>query len=182
MNPLGIVVRDQVFYLVCTLWDYEDVLQLALHRISELVLLDQPAHRPKGFTLDGYIRQGAFGYPVSKKPIHLRVLFEEGAALHLHETPLSKDQMLTSQADGRELLEASVQDTSELRWWLLGFGSGVEILGPKEVRHEFKSIVRKMAKRYKSEPHLPARRKGGGQQTFIENDASRLQEQAATDK
>jgi predicted DNA-binding transcriptional regulator YafY len=148
VNPLGIVLRDQVSYLVCTLWDYEDVIQLALHRIREAALLDEPVHRPKDFTLDGYIREGAFGYPVSEAPIRLRVLFEEGAALHLHETPLSTNQTLTVQADGRELLEASVQDTSELRWWLLGFGDGVEILAPKVLRKEFRKIVASMAQIY----------------------------------
>jgi predicted DNA-binding transcriptional regulator YafY len=148
VHPLGIVVRDQVIYLVCTLWDYEDVIQLALHRIREAELLDEPASRPKDFNLDGYIREGAFGYKVSESPIQLRVLFEEGAALHLHETPLSKDQVLTRQADGRELLEATVLDTSELRWWLLGFGSGVEVLEPKELRDEFRTISEDMARLY----------------------------------
>ncbi len=148
VNPLGLVVRDQVIYLVCTLWNYEDVVQLAMHRIREASLLDVPALRPKGFTLDGYIAQGAFGYPVSEEPIRLRVLFSEGAALHLHETPLSKDQKLSMQPDGRELLEAVVRDTSELRWWLLGFGSNVEVLAPKELRDEFRIIASEMAGLY----------------------------------
>lgn len=149
VNPLGLVVRDQVIYLVCTLWDYEDVIQLALHRVKEAGLLDDSAPQPKGFSLDAYIREGAFGYKVSETPIRLRALFDEGAALHLHETPLSKDQTLTPQADGQELLEAMVLDTSELRWWLLGFGSGVEILEPKDLRDEFRTITREMAECYK---------------------------------
>ena len=34
VNPLGLVVRDAVTYLVCTLWDYDHPIQLALHRIG----------------------------------------------------------------------------------------------------------------------------------------------------
>jgi predicted DNA-binding transcriptional regulator YafY len=148
VNPLGIVVRDQLIYLVCTIWEYKDVRQLALHRIRDAVLLDEPAVRPGGFTMDGYIKGGAFGYLVSEECIRLRALFSEGAAHHLHETPLSKHQTLTAQEDGRELLEATVLDTSELRWWLLGFGGYVEVLEPKALRQEFQAIAENMAKLY----------------------------------
>ncbi|MGA2261654.1 MAG: WYL domain-containing protein [Acidobacteriota bacterium] len=149
MNPLGLVLRDQVIYLVCTIWNYEDVRQLVLHRIREATMIEEPAVRPKGFSLDAYIGGGAFGYPVSAGPIRLRVIFDQGAAMHLHETPLSKDQTLTVEKDGRELLEATVQDTAELRWWLLGFGSGAEVLEPKALRDEFQSIAKDMANLYK---------------------------------
>src|SRR5690606_19849687 len=36
VNPLGLVARHQVLYLVATLWDYEDPIQLALHRFVEV--------------------------------------------------------------------------------------------------------------------------------------------------
>lgn len=32
VHPLGVVVRDTVSYLVCTMWEFTDVRQLALHR------------------------------------------------------------------------------------------------------------------------------------------------------
>jgi predicted DNA-binding transcriptional regulator YafY len=63
--------------------------------------------------------------------------------------PLSKDQTLTVKKDGRELLEATEQDTSELHWWLLGFGSSAEVLEPEALRKEFRSIAKDMAKLYK---------------------------------
>jgi len=152
VNPLGIVVRNQVIYLVCTLWDYEDTLQLALHRITDAILTDEEALRPDGFNLDEYIRKGGFGYLVTDTPIRLRALFDEEAAQHLHETPLSPDQTLTPQEDGRELLEATVLDTSELRWWLLGFGAAVEVLEPQLLREEFRKMASDMAELYKRLP------------------------------
>lgn len=149
-NPLGIVIRNQVIYLICTLWRYEDVLQLALHRIKNAELLAKRALRPKRFDLDEYIRKGEFGYPLSEKPIRLRAIFDRGASLHLHETPLSLDQVLTPYDDDHEQLEATVLDTSELRWWLLGFGSGAEVLEPKSLRAEFATIATDMANLYKN--------------------------------
>jgi hypothetical protein len=34
INPLGIVTKEGMTYLVCTLWDYTDIRQLAVHRIQ----------------------------------------------------------------------------------------------------------------------------------------------------
>jgi predicted DNA-binding transcriptional regulator YafY len=39
-------------------------------------------------------------------------------------------------------LSATVADTAELRWWLLGFGEGVEVIGPKSLRNEFIETVK----------------------------------------
>lgn len=71
VNPLGLVVRDAVIYLVCTLWDYDDLKQLALHRIRAAEPRDAQVRRPPGFDLDGYIRTGAFSMPFSDQPIRL---------------------------------------------------------------------------------------------------------------
>jgi len=112
-------------------------------------MTDDRAVTPRGFSIDAYIQQGELAYPVSEGSIRLRVLLDSGAALHLHETPLSADQVLTLQKDGRELLQATALDTSELRWWLLGLGSHVEVLEPKELRREFRGIVTRMMKLYR---------------------------------
>lgn len=130
VNPLGLVVRDAVTYLVCTLWSYDDVLQLALHRMQDAEILDKQSRRPDAFDLDAYIAAGHFAAPCSGETIELEVLFDADAAYHLRETRLSEDQVLTDQPDGRVLVKATVPDTGELRWWLLGFGKAVEILQP----------------------------------------------------
>ncbi|PYU97204.1 MAG: hypothetical protein DMG08_00210 [Acidobacteria bacterium] len=83
IHPLGIVIRDQLVYLVCTFYDYDDVRQLALHRIEAAHLLPDKASRPKHFNLDEYIEEGAFSYPVTGKRIRFRALFGAGAAEHL---------------------------------------------------------------------------------------------------
>jgi len=104
-----------VIYLVCTLFDYDDVLQLVLHRMLEVDLLDEPAKRPDGFSLAAYIQAHHFDYPAGGE-IALNVLFTPSAGQHLQETPLSANQKLTQHADGRLRLQATVADTQQLRW------------------------------------------------------------------
>jgi len=138
-----------VIYLVATLWDYQDIKQLTLHRMSEPELLDKQTTRVPGFDLKEYIAQGAFGYRLSEEPIRLKVRFFGAAAQHLHETALSADQVLTEEADtGATILEATVLETEELRWWLLSFGDQVEVLEPKSLRQRFCTIGESLQRIY----------------------------------
>lgn len=149
LNPLGLVFRGGVVYLVGTAKDYPDVRHFALHRISAPKVLDAPCRRPAGFDLHNYVKQEqVFAYPVSKGRIRLRALFDGKAYVLFSERRLSKDQAVTMQKDGRVLLEATVLDTLELRWWLQSFGDRVEILAPKALRDEFKTITQRMAEMY----------------------------------
>ena len=149
VNPLGIVTRDSVTYLVCTFWDYPDIRQIALHRIQRAKLLHVDATNIKGFSFKRYVREeSAFSYPESPRRIRLKALFDEGAAFHLTERRLSHDQELKETKNGLFRLKATVADTAELRWWLLGFGDGVEVIGPKALRNEFQQLTNNMARMY----------------------------------
>lgn len=150
VHPMGLVVWQGVTYLVATLWDYQDVRQLALHRMQNAQLLHRTARRPKGFRLEQYVGEDeAFNYPESARKIRLKARFDEGAAYHLSERRLADDQKLTQKEDGWFELTATVADTSALRWWLLGFGDGVEVLGPKALRDAIGKTALNMAGMYR---------------------------------
>jgi predicted DNA-binding transcriptional regulator YafY len=93
VSPLGLVARGNLLYLVCTLWDYQDIRQLALHRVLAATATDTSVTKPDGFNLDRYIEQGEFQYPVGPM-IKLKAKFHRTAAAHLYETPLSEDQTI----------------------------------------------------------------------------------------
>jgi len=149
VHPLGLVFRNEIIYLVCTLKKYEDIRQLAVHRFESAEILEEPRIVPKNFNLDKYINEGKFSYPTEENPIKIQVLFDPKAAAHLYETPLSEDQVLSNTKDGRILLKATVKNTSELHWWLLGFGDSVEVLKPKKLRDEFTAKITNLAAMYR---------------------------------
>ena len=149
LNPLGVVVREGVFYLVATSWEYDDVRQYVLHRMSEPRVLVEPARATPGFSLAAYIEdQSGFSYPQSDATLQLRALFDAGAGMHLTESRLGAGHRTAEQADGRLLVEAAVPDTADLRWWLLGFGSGVEVLEPEALRREMRDEAGRMRSIY----------------------------------
>jgi len=149
VNPLALVVRDQIIYLVCTMWEYQDIRHLVLHRIWAAELLDDTATRPMEFDLDAHIRRGEFGFPLCDDKIHIEVRFNRDAANTLYEYPLSEDQTIKDLDEEHILMEATVLDTAELRWWLQGFGDQVVVVGPEALRDEFASMARNLAASYK---------------------------------
>jgi predicted DNA-binding transcriptional regulator YafY len=151
INPLGLVIHDSLITLVCTMGNYQqlkDVRTLQLHRIQSAQRCDDMAIVPEGFSLNTFISEGHFGYLKNKEAIRLKALFEQDATVHLEETPLSSDQQLTPKADNMVLVEATIADTAQLRWWLLGFGGRVEVLKPLKLRNELKTHAEQMATKY----------------------------------
>ena len=150
VNPLGLVFINKTLYLVCTLWEYDDIKQLALHRFEAATLLGTSVRVIPGFSLDHYVKeQKEFDYPVSSRSIRLVASFTSGAAYHLRETPLSEDQRIEEKSDDEVIISATVADTAQLRWWLLGFGDQVEVLRPRKLREEMAGITENTLKRYK---------------------------------
>ncbi len=148
VNPLGIVLKDAVIYLICTCWDYTDIRLMTLHRMTIAEKLDTPAVCPVGFSLDAYIASGGLDFTEAGK-IRLKARISDDIAYHLRERPLHPEQSITP-AEDREsmILETPVNDSGELRWWLLGFGDQVEVLAPESLRREFKGIAKRMAAAY----------------------------------
>lgn len=149
IHPLGLVQRGPVTYIVCTLFQYKDVRLLALHRILSAVSLDKPVDYPKDFDLDRYIACGALDFGSGGK-IRLEAVFTSDAAEHLHETPLSANQVIRPVGGERVKVTATVHDTPQLSWWLLGFGEQVEVLKPKHLRESLATSAETMSKLYRS--------------------------------
>ena len=149
LHPLGLVLRGAVTYLVATVDPFDDPRSFALHRIEQAELLDQPRQMPAGFTLAGFIASGAFGFEQSGE-IRLVLRFQAEAAEHLKETPLSADQQLSEPVEGKVTVRATVLDTQQLRWWILGFGEMVEVMAPARLHHAFARTAEFFAQIYHS--------------------------------
>lgn len=135
LNPLGLVQRGHVSYLVATVADYTDVLLFALHRFTELLLTTNKAKTPPGFVLADYVTQGAMQFG-SGKPIILEARIAPYLSRILTEAPIAADMTLTLMPDGWYKLSATVFDGWQLQWWILSHSRAIEVLAPEELRQE----------------------------------------------
>lgn len=129
INPMAVVQRGHLIYIVCTLWDYSNPMLMLMHRVESAVVMDTPATCPEGFDVDEYIAEGELGYRVGP-PILLRTVLDPSLEQVFSETRLAEDQALERINDGKILISATVQDTKELRAWLRSFGRLVSVLQP----------------------------------------------------
>jgi len=159
VHPLGLVTRGSMVYLIAAAEDHEaianpqDKIRLrAMHRIDKAEIMDyDPVRVPDGFDLDRFIAQGQLGFGQGRT-ILLKAAFTQQAAQHLHDTPLTTNQTITSYGDGRVLVAAELPETQQLTWWLLGFGDKVEVLEPAHLREEMAAIAKHMHRRYLPAP------------------------------
>jgi predicted DNA-binding transcriptional regulator YafY len=132
LNPLSLVLRGPVPYLVATVHEYQDVLLFAVHRMERAQLGDGKAVVPAGYSVDDYISGGGFEFG-SRDSMKLRAVVSEALAIYLSETPMSPDQKISFKQDRYELT-ATVRDTWQLQFWILSQGSGVTVVSPKRLR------------------------------------------------
>ena len=132
VNPLAVVQRDALIYLVGTVGRHTNPVLMLLHRMTSAELLDRAAVHIEGFDLDQFIAQGELNYRLGL-PIQLVVEFSPDAAIVLLETPLSQDQTVEVLGDQWVRIRASIPDTRELKAWLLGFGADVRVVHPENL-------------------------------------------------
>ena len=139
LNPLGLVQRGHTSYLIATAEPFADIRQFVLHRFEEAGLLDSPCNGPEGFELQRYIADGAMQFGTQTR-IRLRAWVSEGLARLIRETPIAADMQLIPTQDGATLT-ATLNDSWELKWWLLSHAGSIQVHEPQELRDE---IVRRL--------------------------------------
>lgn len=141
LNPLALIQRGVVLYLICTKVDdsesqsADDIRMFALHRFISSKMLSQPSMPPEGFDLNQYVASGAFGFyhPTLKNRVaNVSLTFTASAGKSLLESKLSEDQTVSiHDKTGNITITAELAMTYQLVWWLRGYGQDVLSIKPK---------------------------------------------------
>ncbi|MDD2760816.1 MAG: WYL domain-containing protein [Methylomonas sp.] len=146
LHPLGLVQRGPITYLVATAFQYQDIRLYAVHRFVDVTITEEPVKRPDDFDLDRYIASGALQFG-NGEALALKAWVSKDLADYLTETRLSADQVLTPEGEGY-LLTTTVNDTWQLRWWILGQANAINVLEPEALREELIAGLRTALSRY----------------------------------
>ena len=135
LNPIAIIQRGVIIYLLATRTDdSENIIRtFALHRFATVEILESAAKTPDNFQLDNYLDAGGMGFShplFSQLPNHgkytaIELQFTKQAGKSLTESKLSDNQIVTINSDESLTIQATVNLTSQLVWWLRGFGNGL---------------------------------------------------------
>ena len=135
LNPIAIIQRGVVIYLLATRTDDSETIirTFALHRFASVEILESAAKTPDNFQLDNYLDAGGMGFshplfrqlPNHGKYTAIELQFTKQAGKSLTESKLSDDQIVIINSDETLTIQATVNLTSQLVWWLRGFGNGL---------------------------------------------------------
>lgn len=137
LNPLALVQKGAIIYLICTRLDKTDIQTFALQRFKSAKVLDSRALHPVGFDIDHYIDSGALGFRVDfSTPVEnilLQLTMLERDSIYFEESQLSRDQKITKTNEGMAIVSATVPFTNQLVIWLRSFGTTIHHIEPPEV-------------------------------------------------
>jgi predicted DNA-binding transcriptional regulator YafY len=142
LHPLGLVMREQLVYLVAHEGSGAPIKQFALHRFGQVEVLDTPVSRPKGFDFDRYVsEQRGLDLP-SGRTEQIVLDVAPLVAQHLAECRLAKDQVIVARPDGSARVTATLPITEQLLWWVLGHGGRVVVRGPEVLVERWREAMR----------------------------------------
>lgn len=145
LNPLALVQKGAIIYLICTRHDKTDIQTFALHRFKSAIVLNSRAMHPIHFDIDAYIDSGALGFRVdynkATENIALELIMSEEDAHYFDESQLSKDQTIQKLENGLAQITATVPFTSQLVWWLRSFGNKIQHIEPIDLSNAVRQIT-----------------------------------------
>jgi predicted DNA-binding transcriptional regulator YafY len=140
--PLQLFERNGGLYLFAIIVKYGDIRLQAVERIQELKLEDETFEPPQDFDAEKLL-SAAFGVTYDD-PIDLKIWFPASQARYVKERQWAQDQSFDDHEDGSTILEMKTSGWSEVKRWLLSFGSEAKLLEPEELRLDMAEEVTAM--------------------------------------
>lgn len=150
LHPLGLIVRNNLTYLVASARKYYYINCYALNRFCNAEVTPERANIPNGFSLDQYISSGNAGWGEQQgKYITLKARIPPSIANHLNEPPVGKNQKISDILDTDwKKLTISISDNQESLWWAFSLNTQIEVIEPMEWRNTIIENSMKIQKMY----------------------------------
>lgn len=153
LHPAGLVSRHSVSYLLASVDGYSDLRQFALHRISEVAVLDQAGQEHESFDVDAYIASGVFSHREAEAQVELIADVRPQIAALLSETPLSHQQTLSGPSEqGWHRLQATVPLDRETLWWIFALNENIHLHAPQVWVEQIRGRLNSMQALYQASP------------------------------
>lgn len=125
---------------------YSDVRQLAVHRFRQSRMPDIETEGLRDVDLQAYLISDALQFGEIDK-VELQVWINDNLARLVRDTPLSTDMQLIQLEHGHSL-RATVNNSWQLRWWLLSQGDSLIVEHPLALRQQIAETLSSAAAHY----------------------------------
>ncbi|HWS40684.1 MAG TPA: WYL domain-containing protein [Arenimonas sp.] len=130
-QPLGLVYKPPLFYLVVLREDSVNPHNLAIHRIIQAEVLSEDSVASPSFDLDQYLADNGTE-KVHEKAVKLVLSASRRLCDHWDAAHIGNGQTIEYIEDGG-IVTAIVDDTDSLRQYLLGKGTQIRVIAPDSI-------------------------------------------------
>jgi predicted DNA-binding transcriptional regulator YafY len=142
VDPYRLWYANGALYLVAYCHLRESVRLFAVERIKSCTLTPHAFQLPLGFDLEAYV--GDALRVMRGKPVTVELLFDKTTTAWVQDRTWHPSQTAERQKDGRLRMTLKVAATPELVSWVLGFGGGVTIVRPGELREAVRTAAERI--------------------------------------
>jgi len=151
IHPLGVIHYQQSLYLIAYSQHHEEIRHFKIDRVTDVVLQELRFRKPIDFEMQKYLQHAFRIFHEGGEPQRVVIRFAADVRAYVEEHRWHPSQEFSVSADGRLVATFELASFSELKSWILSFGTKAEIVDPPEWRDELIAEVRQMLDLYESE-------------------------------
>ncbi len=145
--PYGLTYHRGSLYVIGWAPDHEEIRHWKVDRIEDAEATQLQFNRPEDFDLHEHLAK-SFGVYHGDGNVHVKVRFSAAVARYVEESKWHESQKLTGQKDGSVIAEFDLDDTEEIKRWILSFGRHAEAIEPEDLRQQIIDELGTLANRY----------------------------------
>jgi predicted DNA-binding transcriptional regulator YafY len=149
--PYGLTYHRGSLYLIGWAPDHDEIRHWKVDRIEQVEMTPVQFNRPADFDLREHLAT-SFGVYHGEGDVLVKVWFSPRVARYVKESQWHVSQQLTDQQDGSLIATFRLDNTEEIKRWILSFGKHATVLQPEEVRSEMRAELRQLLAAYDRDP------------------------------
>ena len=134
-------------YVIGYCHERDDVRTFKIERISSVQITDVSFTIKDDFIADKYL-SSAWGVMVGEEIFQVKMRVSKEMVRFMKEIVWHPSQQIMVQKDGSALMTVDVSHTAELMTWIMGWGSGLEVLEPESLRKDIEKKARSIVQVY----------------------------------
>lgn len=138
----------QSLYAIGKIYPSLEFRTFKIERVTSIELLDEPYQIPEDFDPEVLLNNAWGVWFTDSQPVEVVLKFSQNVAQRVKETRWHPSQIMIENTDGSIIWKGMIAEPREMLPWIRGWGAGVEVLTPENLRIELRDETLKMAKTY----------------------------------
>ncbi|HUL71816.1 MAG TPA: WYL domain-containing protein [Vicinamibacterales bacterium] len=147
VEPYRLTLAQGSVYLIAFVPAYDEFRTFAVDRIERLSVTEKTFRRTRDLPADVFSSSlGVFSGPAE----HVELEFDARVAPYVTGRVWHESQQIAELADGRVRVSLDVSNDWALKSWILGFGSAVRVVSPRDLVDALRDELTRASRRYES--------------------------------